>query len=691
MTLEERLKKWTEITGINPQEDKGSYTIYLDGRLSDYDIKKMNDRIIEALKYDNTGIFTTAYLSIYLDQFLKNKKVTLIDMLNNQELYDYIEDIKILYNDVKEDKAEDKIKAEAKSAMSHYNRDCNLDTLSIMEIKSSAEYCVNNGLKLRQFSRGERWSSEFKLSRNIYMFDNLDSIIRACISENLNGIMLSYVKDSEELANSYFSFVIKNGDNMYILTDMPQRNIPVYISRCPGRDMSRRIEANYFPYSTVANIDTSDLWDNSRYGVSEIGNQIIEKGDAKLYTIIGTIDTLSEEEALWCILMADLIKKKFYETTLPELPISYTRCMIDSPLLEKSDTAIALRDLIPSISLDNVAIGDTDDLEYDRDNSKYIGLVKNIIDRYKDKVDPTLLNIIKNTDKAGFIEDTYATKNFWGEKTASPYVSLDIDNETGTEEEIKYKQKWIARRNFAVAVNNLNKDDYNENGIRLQECIGKLIAPRIREIVKEHLRGKYLGKAVKRHSFATSYTDESEPFSKTWEFNKYYNDWPGLGEYHYGDRWPNNKTDYRCAFTGKPAGVVVKVSPKNAEELALLCGVSVKDLPEELQFFDKKSHPYFGNSLLDNIDPCLSIIKDSFNDMSFETTIFLAKSEYLKLCVEAGVDPVEFWENEPPVCYKYNPTSNKPCSGSVRRVWNGSHYENVKTKKCLKCKWHKCE
>ena len=29
MTLEERLKKWTEITGINPQEDKGSYTILM--------------------------------------------------------------------------------------------------------------------------------------------------------------------------------------------------------------------------------------------------------------------------------------------------------------------------------------------------------------------------------------------------------------------------------------------------------------------------------------------------------------------------------------------------------------------------------------------------------------------------------------------------------------------------------------
>lgn len=691
MTLEERLKKWTEITGINPQEDKGSYTIYLDGRLSDYDIKKMNDRITEALKYDNTGIFTTAYLSIYLDQFLKNKKVSLLDMLNNQDLYDYIEDIKILYNDVKADKAEDKIKAEAKSAMNHYNRDCNLDALSIMEVKSSAEHCVNNGLKLRQFSKGERRSSEFKLSRNIYMFANLDSIIRACINENLNGIMLSYVKNSEELANSYFSFVIKNGDNMYILTDMPQRNIPVCKSRCPGRDMSRRIEANYFPYSTVANIDTSDLWGNSRYGVSEIDNQIIEKDDAKLYTIIGTIDTLSEEEALWCILMADLIKKKFYETALPELPISYTRCMIDSPLLEKSDTAIALRDLIPSISLDNVSISDTDGLEYDRDNSEYIGLVENVIHRYKDKVDPALLNIIKNTDRARLIEDKYETKNSWGEKTASPYVPLDIDNETGTEEEIKYKQKWIARRNFAVAVNNLNKDDYAENEVRLQCYIGDLIKPRIREIVKEHLRGKYLGNAVRHHGFATSYTDESEQFSKTWEFNKYYHDWPGLGAYHFGDRWPSNKTDYRCAFTGKPAGVVVKVSPKNAEELALLCGVSIKDLPEELQCFDKKSRPYFGNPLLDNIDPCLSIIKDSFNEMSFDITIFLAKSEYLKLCVEVGVEPVKFWENEPPVCYKYNPTSNKPCSGSVRRVWNGSHYENSIAKKCLKCKWHKCE
>lgn len=56
MTLKEKLNLWVKITGLNPSEEKTSFSIDLSGKLSDYDIKVMDDKIKEVLQIDETGL-----------------------------------------------------------------------------------------------------------------------------------------------------------------------------------------------------------------------------------------------------------------------------------------------------------------------------------------------------------------------------------------------------------------------------------------------------------------------------------------------------------------------------------------------------------------------------------------------------------------------------------------------------------
>lgn len=65
MKIQDKLNIWVKLTNVDPTKEQKSYTINMSGRLSDFDIKQMNDKIKEALKYDATGVFADAYLSEY--------------------------------------------------------------------------------------------------------------------------------------------------------------------------------------------------------------------------------------------------------------------------------------------------------------------------------------------------------------------------------------------------------------------------------------------------------------------------------------------------------------------------------------------------------------------------------------------------------------------------------------------------
>lgn len=688
LSLQEKLDLWVKITGVNPSEDKKKYTIYLDGRLSDFDVKRMNDRIIETLQDDETGMFAEVYLLNYLKQFLEQKKISLLELISNETLSSFVEDVRLLYDSLLNTDAEAVIFEGAKKAMDFYNLPCSLSALEIVELRTSAMRCISGKLRTLQFSSGSKKADSFKLSKDIYMFNNLDALILCSAKGNLNGVTLGYIRDKEELTVSYFAFIIKNGDNLYILTDMPEYNHPAQkgMSRCAGRNMSNRIEANWFPYETVANIDISDLWDKGRYGTKETKADLstIINEDVP-YAVIGKIESLSEYEAFWFVMMASLIKKKFYDEEPPALPINYTRSMISSTLLEKSENALIVQNSLPSFELKEVEdVEETDNLEYEIKNEEYIGCYDYIADRYGDKVDKAVLNVISNTERAKLIEDTYFKEDFFSGRQC--YMrSLDLDNQAGTREEIEYNLKWLARYNYAKAVREEMKKDVKEKTPTLYDTIKSYITPRLEELIKKHLRNELYGYNVISKGFDVVPSDEKEFISKTIEFNKWYENCRGC-RYGYGIPRHANKADMKCHFTNTSAGVVITINPRTAEELALCCGISVSELPEELRHYNNKIRRYTGNSILYNIDPFLSILEDDFNTLDFSIAIILSKKKYLEFCKLAGVEAVKFWQNEHPVCH----TSEKKdeCRGIYREKFRNGRFVHELNEKCKKCKWY---
>lgn len=648
LNFKEMIALWVKITRVDPTEDNRSYTIYLDGRLSDYDVKRMNDRIKESLTYDDTGLFTECYLKVYFKKFLTNKNMSLLELITNKDADGLISDIKTLYYALEENDAEKQVLDEARKAMKFYNLPFELDLFSVIELRTSALNCINKKLRTMQFSSGTA-GDDFKMTRNIIMYKNLNALITCAAKGKINGVQLAYIRDKKRITDSYFAFVIKNGDNLYLLTDMPEYSHPLRsdMSRCPGRDMSNRIESNWFPYDTVADINVSDLWGSGRYGTSEKSTKLSTVlNEESLYTVIGTIDSLSQDEAFWFIMMLSLIKDKFYDKPAPKLPISYVGEMINTPLIEKSENALIIQDTLPSLNLGVIDFENTKDMKYQTELLKFDNDNSPLIKRYKNQVNADLLNVISNTDKSIMIEDKYAIKDVFGEVQGCKYLSLDL-NQAGTKEELEYKQKWLLRYNYATEINRLIHEDYERNALSIREEIRNLISARIKDLIVMQLQGKLVGHKLihskEPMNFGQEYSEGKYDLGKfmttTYMWHKY--DYHRV-TYRFGHDEYSNLADVKCALTGKQGSLILHIEIKNADDLALVCGISKDNLPLQVQDYDIRDK-YYGNPILNNIDPMVWHLKDEFNEMRFDINIALSKTEYKNLCKEAGVPVNKFW------------------------------------------------
>lgn len=457
MTLEEKLELWVKITGVDPNQT--NYSIRLDGRLSSWDIKKMNDRITEALKYDAYGYFADAYLSVYFKKYLAKKQVSLQELLENKQMQQYMEDVKNLYYEIQISDSGNQIMDAAKKALDFYGlQHSTLEIFDIVELQVSANRCMDHKLRKLQFSTGTAASAGFKVSKNIYMYKNLDALLLCAANHTIDGVSLGYIRNEEQLTDSYFAFIIRNGQNLYLLTDMPKYSNPVQnrMSRCPGRGMSERIESNFFPYQSVANIDTSDLWDSGRYGIDETSNALAEQSD-QIRTLIGTFDSLDEQEAFWTVTMLDMIKKEFYEQ-VPQYELSYTGSMIQTKQLPDTENALAIRSMFSTIELQDIDITDTMEMEFEQ-RKDVDGANDDLIERYKDQIDPAALNLIKGSDRFTLADEKYSKISFG--KKQHTLIAFDTDM-CGTKEEVLYTQKYVERYNYSKQIQMLLDNDFEK-------------------------------------------------------------------------------------------------------------------------------------------------------------------------------------------------------------------------------------
>lgn len=668
MKIQDKLDLWVKLTNVDPTKEQKSYTINMSGRLSDFDIKQMNDKIKEALKYDATGIFADAYLSEYFEKFIADKSFSVKEMLANPETESFLADARLLQNALAESDSANMIKSDAEKAMNFYGISAEELSLSdIIEIRTSAERCMNGKLSTLQFSSGTPSENGFKMSKDIYMYRDLDAMLYCAADNVLDGVSLGYIRNEGNLTDSYFAFIIKNGRNLYLLTDKPKYGHPLMSSyrRCPGRDMSRRIENNMFPYDSVANIDTSDLWGSGRYGTKETDDknalEITESPRIK----IGTFEDMEKYEAFWAVLMISMIKDKFYKE-VPQYELSYTGSMIQTNKIEASEYALAIRNTLPVMKLHDIdSIDDTADCGCENEYT----VLDYIVDRYKDRVDKDLLNVIADTDEYALIDKKYTYNDgFLSRDVIHPVKAFDLSTACGTKEEIEADQKWMARYNYAAQIQKLAEDDYEQHRQSVSLAVGDKIIPRTREICKSFVKGE-LSNCARKQTFSIWYNGSTG------------------ADYKFGYNCYSNKSDMKCTFSGKTPSVALTINPKNLDELAFVCGCKKEELPEQIQHW-KEGTRYCGNQILCRLDPMSFKISDPFQKMTFKIVILLSKKEYLSICDEAGVERDKFWELEKPSCFRYNRfEDNDTCCG--RNTYDPETKSLIWLKKCRKCRFFK--
>lgn len=680
MTLKEKLDLWVKITGVNPSEDNRKYTIYMDGRLSNYDIQKMNERIMNSLKYDETGLFADTYLKIYLKKFMNGKNVSFMELIENPDLQEYLKDVRTLYDSVNNSNAEETVLNNMKTAMDFYNLSSDkLTSEDVMSVVSSAKNCMNGKLKLDQITKGSFADDEFKGSLDIYMYKSIGDVIRFAAKGDISGISMCYICDDKNLERSFFAFVIRNGENLYILSDRPIYKHPLQakMSRCPGRDMSERIEGNYFPYNSISGIDVSDLWGNGRYGVSKNDDNMAPAvNNDCVRTKIGTFASLNQDEAFWAIYMFSLIKDRFYKEHIYLEDLSFCEANIIYDRLEENEkNEIALRSSIPYIEMKPVENPESIEMEYGRKSEH---LYDYLIDRYVNKVDINVFNLIKQRDKTlPMLTDNKSTY-------FRQYETLDLSS-LRTEKELIYDQQWLARYNMAVSIGGMLNSDFDKNKDRVISEMLSMIINSAGYIINLILTKKFDGKI---DSFEYAAKDIS------------YRDIT-LGKEYYD----NYKSKYRCFFTGKNPAVIISFNVKTAKEFATLCGVDIKSIPIELQHYHKNKR-CCGNSILDNLDPLDWALFDPYDDLSFYFHIILSGNEMLKRQAIAGVPQDAFWKDQIPLCYfeKYSFDKDRSymnkkeanlekekyyntCLGLFRGY--DENYKDKLLKKCEKCKYHR--
>lgn len=345
-------------------------------------------------------------------------------------------------------------------------------------------------------------------------------------------------------------------------------------------------------------------------------------------------------------MMLSLIKDKFYDKPALKLPMSYVGEMINTPLIEKSENALMIQGVLPSFDLGIIDFENTKGMKYQTELLKFDDDNSSLVKRYKDQVNTDLLNVISNTDKSIMIEDKYAIKDVFGKVQGCKYLSLDL-NQAGTKEDLEYKQKWLLRYNYATEINRLIHEDYERNALSIREEIRNLISARIKDLIVMQLQGKLVGHKLihskEPMNFGQEYSEGKYDLGKfmttTYMWHKY--DYHRV-TYRFGHDEYSNLADIKCALTGKQGSLILHIEIKNADDLALVCGVSKDKLPLQLQDYDIKDK-YYGNPILDNIDPMVWHLKDEFNEMRFDINIALSKTEYKNLCKEAGVPVNKFW------------------------------------------------
>lgn len=654
------IELFAQFTGVKAPESKEDR--YKTRSYGDYKVHEKYENLREAIELDPSEVTANLMLSYYVRDMLGDEKLSMMDLLNDPQGYLRKLELprKLLEIVNREDvvRARDAFIERLKQALKRYGADERKEVLETLAKHDSVAFLRRDALRgverlqINQFLSGAPEPDGYRpvYHAQVFQWWNINSLLQAA-TQMPSGVSLNLIRDRDAY-QSYFVFCIRNGANLYILHDAPEYRHPLQgeMTRRPDRALGERACRAWFPYDLLGL-----QWDE------ELERWYIENSDEKAVAIyqqewkpLAPISSFEDpRETIWVTMMLDLIVRKFWGQGYQAPALSYTGEMlkIESRLIEKAQAAnlpvaqyqpLALEPLtIESISTDNVRA--------DQVGKKGSGRNRWLEDRYKDKVDPAILNLTEQagtrvllpgtvadsfgrpkaiaggTDLGGGLKKFTGTEmsrlDHFGRKDVEA-ASLAVMDSTrfGTREQIEADRVFIARANFARAVTKLAYEEYDRRKDEVVKWYLKACERNLPAILSWAANEDiWLDMGLKassshndaggrqRYEAVSDKPGAQQRIFRSWIKRVDLNEEKRTKDYDYSLMGAQtlggfDRSGYRCAVNDAKASYYVGFYPSNSIELAVLAGCAVDALPDVLQHW-QQGKDYVGNHILDRIDP----------------------------------------------------------------------------------------
>lgn len=647
--LWEAIGLWEEITGVAvPESEYGSWS------WGQYEIRETYKGLREALELDPTEVTANLLFNIYVKRWLGEQKLTKLDLLRDpqkyldsivkpQKLLDIVNREEIIHS---RDAFLEKLKTLAERYGAHERKDLQdlwdkHDTIAVLrrDALKSAER-----LRVHQFLAGAPEAPDYKpvYVRTIHQWWNINSLLDAAMRMP-SGVSLNLIRDPDKF-QSYFCFCIRNGGNLFILTDAPEHTNPLkgLFTRKPERAYEERVSQGWFPY------DLQGLeWDEEAEAYFQQESSVTALAAYQNQHLpLKPLSEIDAREFIWCSMMLDLIVEKFWRQGFQAPQLSYTGEML---VIENRLETSAKSALIPvtgyePLSLDKLTHADMLTENADETAIGKKGRQRNrwLEERYGHKVPEAAFNLVASSDKTvllsksgevhtegrEFSKQVKGLANWESDRRTALYAGrteMQVLNPTkfGTREQLDADRRFIARYNYATEISRLAREEYEARKDEITKWWLKHLKANMENLTAyagyqdifvegpaHNMRTGEAGRVYRKSqtSSGSFVVDEDAPslhsFTRRLDLTDkglvLYEEL-GFGSTNLGD-FTKGK-NYVCALTDAKASYIQAFYPTNAEQLALLANVPFEKLPDVLQNWSPGDRTYEGNHILDRIDP----------------------------------------------------------------------------------------
>lgn len=650
---------WAEITGFNLEAATRDFD-----NTNDWRLQTVMKDLRRAQELDPTDSLFLMLLEESLDDHLAQTSVTALQYLSDPAKFDrqlaLARRIRELLAGSGMPKVREDLRATVMRALDHYGAGDRADVLELLNKRGSIGYlwrdaleAMDKSLAVHQFLQGDGEEPGYRPLYQSWVlgFWSVNDALR--LAANMpSGISLAMIRDREAI-HSHFAFVVRNGGNLSIVTDVTDWVHPMQkmMSRRPDRRLEERAGRSRFPYELL-NIQYHTDEDGEVVGLFVPRAEGIVPHQARAYKI-KRVSEIAADEVAWTAMMFALLTKKFFVDNWKATELSYTAEMVDVPRVleiaaDRAGLPVPVDSYKPLMAAPLHSVELTAERVSVEGNMKTEGTNAWMEARYASQVNDDLLNLTAEPNGATLMLTKSGGTTELTAQQADSYkrgfrmgLPEDLHSEIsqfdaslfGSAERLAADRLFIARFNQAREIGRLADAEFDR---RKSE-----ITAWWQDVIKR--RTEFLFERILANSLAVK-TDLSEA--------AYYNprNFTHLkdGEREILHRLPLKETlddhfrrsigvtvlggrdyrvassKYRCAKSGRPATDGVRFRVTTADDVAAVAGLQRSELPDVLQHYSATSR-HAGNHLLNRIDPMDWSVRNPWSSLNFEILVFVSR------------------------------------------------------------------